>query len=207
MTSEADEAPSRRSDKRPNEQAIFLAAMESFSTNGFNGASMRDIASRAGTSLSNLYNYVPAKADLLAHVLRLANDDLLAALTVSLEKTTGEAAERLKIAVRAYVMWSVHRQTAGVVAMGEFRYLEGALREQVVAARDKTQHIFTEIIEDGVAAGEFRTPYPREAARNVVLLCAALATWYHPDGGRTAEQIAQEQARLALAMVEATEAF
>jgi TetR/AcrR family transcriptional regulator, cholesterol catabolism regulator len=203
MTFEATESETGRAGRRPNENAIFTAALEEFSAKGFNGASMRDIAGRAGTSLSNLYNYVPAKADLLAHVLQNANDDLRAELTTAVEAAGASAAERLDAAVRAYVLWSARRQTAGVVAMSEFRYLKGELRSQVVAARDATQDIFTGIVDHGAATGEFRTPHPHEAARNIVLLCAALATWYHPGGGKSPEQIALEQCRLALAMVEA----
>ncbi|PXY37017.1 hypothetical protein BA062_15680 [Prauserella flavalba] len=181
---------------------MFSAALDAFSTNGFNGASMREIATRAGTSLSNLYNYVPAKADLLAHVLKRANDDLLAALRAALETAGDPASDRLRAVVSAYVLWSARQQTAGVVAISEFRYLEGSLREAVVEARDRTQQLFTDIVESGVASGEFHTPYPHEAARNIVLLCAALANWYHADGRRTPEQIADEQAHLALAMVQ-----
>ena len=52
-----------------------------------------------------------------------------------------------------------------VVALGEFRYLQGELREQVVEARDSTQQIVGSIVEQGVRTGEFQTPYPHEAAR------------------------------------------
>lgn len=187
---------------RPNEAAIFAASVESFGEKGFNGASMRDIATRAGTSLANLYNYVPSKDALLATVLRQANDDLIAVLQASVPGDA-TARERLEAAVHAYVGWSIRSQTAGVVALGEFRYLEGEQRADVVRARDATERIFTSIVEQGAATGEFATPYPHEAARNIVLLCAALATWYRPEGPEGPESVASQQARLALAMVEA----
>jgi AcrR family transcriptional regulator len=165
---------------------------------------MRDIASRAGTSLANLYNYVPSKDALLASVLRQANDDLIAALEAAIPEH-GASRERLEAAVRAYVEWSIRSRTAGVVALGEFRYLRGDQRSEVVRARDTTQQIFTSIVEEGTAAGEFATPYPHEAARNIVLLCAALSTWYRPEGPESPDVVAAQQARLALAMVEAVD--
>lgn len=189
--------------KRANEAAIFAAALEAFGARGFNGASMRDIATRAGTSLSNLYNYVPAKADLLASVLQRANADLRSSLEAALAAAGEDPAGRLTAVVRGYVLWSVRQQMAGVVALGEFRYLDGPLREQVVSARDGTQQIFSSIVEQGVRSGAFATPHPHEAARSIALLCAALSTWYRPTGEKTADQVADEQAHLALAMVEA----
>jgi TetR/AcrR family transcriptional regulator, cholesterol catabolism regulator len=189
--------------KRPNEEAIFAAALEAFGAHGFNGASMRDIAARAGTSLSNLYNYVPAKADLLAKVLQRANEDLRSSLEAALAVVPSGAAQRLAAVVRAYVLWSVRQQLAGVVALGEFRYLQGPQREQVVEARDSTQRIIGSIVEEGVRSGEFLTPYPHESTRSIALLCAALATWFRPSGEKTADHVAEEQAHLALAMVEA----
>lgn len=166
---------------------------------------MRVIANNAGTSLSNLYNYVPAKADLLATVLRQANDQLLVELNAALESAGSTATEQLAALVQGYVLWSAREQKAGIVAMGEFRYLTGGQRSQVVAARDLTQSMFTEIVMRGAEDGEFKTAHPRAAARNIVLLCSALATWYRPEGGSTPEEIAAEQVRLALGMVEASE--
>lgn len=192
----------RRSGRRPNEAAIFTAALTAFSERGFNGASMRDIATRAGTSLSNLYNYVPGKSNLLADVLKRANDNLLAALGDGLEGASTPT-DRLRAAVQTYVLWSARNQMAGTVAVGEFRYLAGADRDAVVAARDRTQNLFTEIVLHGVELGEFGTSHPREAARNIVLLCSAFATWYRAEGSKTPEQMARTQSRLALAMVEA----
>lgn len=203
MTTDVVEPGARKTGRRPNEAAIFSAALDAFSSSGFNGASMRAIATRAGTSLSNLYNYVPAKSDLLAQVLRHANDELLAALNEALDAAGQTEVERLSAAVWAYVHWTARAQTAGQVALSEFRYLEGSLREGVVEARDHTEQIFVDIVRSGVRSGHFGTPHPREAARNIVLLCSALATWYQPDGRRTPDQIAEEQVRLALAMVEA----
>lgn len=205
MAMRSDEATRRptkgRPQTRPSEPAILAAALEAFGEKGFNGSSMRDIARLAGTSLANLYNYVPSKGHLLATVLQQANDELLTELRASVPEQ-GSDAERLTAAVTAYVRWTARSQMAGVVALSEFRYLEGEQRQAVVAARDTTQAIFTEIVEHGVGTGEFGTPFPRLAARNIVLTCSALATWYRPDGPEGPEVVAEQQAWLARAVVE-----
>lgn len=188
---------------RPNEAAILQAALDAFGAKGFNGASMRDVARGAGTSLSNLYNYFPSKSQLLAEVLRWANDELYGRIKRAVDEAGDEAAPRLREAVRAYVRFVVDHQLAMLVSVGEVRYLHGPAREPLVAARDSTQGIFEEIVAQGAASGDFRTPYPGDAARAIVSLCSSIAAWYHPDGRLSAGQLAEQHARYCLALVEA----
>ncbi|NMI01399.1 TetR/AcrR family transcriptional regulator [Pseudonocardia acidicola] len=188
---------------RGNEAAILNAALEAFGEKGFNGASMRDVARGAGTSLSNLYNYFPSKSHLLAEVLRRANDELYSRTRTAVEQAGDAAAARLRDAVRAYVGFVVDFQTAALVAISEIRYLDGDERERVVAARDSTQAIFEQIVAAGAGNGEFRTPYPADAARSIVSMCSAVSTWYRPGGRLSRGQLAEQHARYALALVEA----
>ncbi|RCW45757.1 TetR family transcriptional regulator [Halopolyspora algeriensis] len=188
---------------RGNESAILNAALDAFGEQGFNGASMRDIARGARTSLSNLYNYFPSKSELLAELLRRANDEQLARTRHAANAEATTAAERLRAAVKAYVGFVVDHQVAALVAISEIRYLAGKNREHVVEARDQTQAIFEEIVADGVSAGEFTTPYPGDAARNITAMCSAISTWYRPEGRLSKTQLAEEQSRYALALLEA----
>lgn len=165
---------------------------------------MRAIATKAGTSLANLYNYVPSKEALLAELLRAGLQELLGQVRGSVGAAGDDPVAQMGAAVRAYILWSAHSQATGVVALSEFRYLTGDERSDIVAARDEVQHIFTDIAERGVAAGVFGTPYPRHAARNIAQLCSAFALWYRADGGETPEALAEINVRLALGMVEAS---
>jgi AcrR family transcriptional regulator len=187
---------------RGNEAAILNAALDAFGTKGFNGASMRDVARGAGTSLSNLYNYFGSKSALLAEVLRLANSELVGRLRAAVAEAGDDAAPRMREAVRAYVRFVVEHQVAMVVSTNEVRYLTGADREHLVAERDATQAVFEEIVAQGTASGEFRTPFPADAARAILTGLGAVAGWYHPDGRLSRGQLAEEQARYALALLE-----
>lgn len=182
---------------------ILEAALACFADQGFYGASMRTIAQAAGTSLSNLYNYYPSKADLLYAVLAGANERLRQRVERTIGSARPTASARLQAAVRAYVGWAVRDPRAATVALGEFRYLTGELREQLVHERDRTQGYFLEIIEEGVAAGEFGTTRVHESARAVLLLCATIANWYRPEGAQSPEAVAEIQADFALLLVEA----
>lgn len=187
---------------RGTRAAILNAALAAFGEKGFNGASMRDVAGGAETSLSNLYNYFPSKSHLLAELLQAANDELLNRTSAAVRDAGDGAAERLREAVKAYVGFVVDHQTAALVAISEIRYLHGEHRQQVVRARDSTQAIFGGIIDEGVATGEFTTPYPEGAARNIVSMCSAISTWYSKKGHLSKKALAQQHARYALALLE-----
>lgn len=186
-----------------NESGILTAALKAFGEQGFNGASMRDIARLAGTGLSNLYNYFPSKSRLLAEVLRRANDVQLARTRRAVDEAGATATERLRAGVEEYVSFVVDHQLAALVAISEVRYLGGEDRVQVVGVRDTTQGIFEQIVADGVATGEFRTPHPEDAARSITAMCSAISTWYRPEGRLSKGELAAQHARYALALLEA----
>jgi TetR/AcrR family transcriptional regulator, cholesterol catabolism regulator len=188
---------------RANEAAILNAALGAFGEQGFNGASMREVAKRAGTSLSNLYNYFPSKDHLLGEVLRRANAELAARLHRAVAEAGDDASSRLREAVRAYVGFVVDHQLAMLVSTAEVRYLRGPERDRLVAERDRTQAIVSGIVEQGVASGEFRTPHAADAGRAILSMLNAVASWYRPDGRLSRGQLAEQHARYALALLEA----
>ncbi|MEU6609469.1 TetR/AcrR family transcriptional regulator [Streptomyces shenzhenensis] len=189
---------------RANEASILNAALAAFAKDGFNGASMRDIARGAGTSLSNLYNYFASKEQLLAEVLKISNDAQLARTQAAVSAAGPGAGERLQAAIVGFIGFVVEHPTASLVAISEIRYLGGSHRTQVVTARDATQAIFVRIVEEGARRGEFRTPHPESAARAIVSMCSAISTWYHPEGPLTGQEVALQYARYARGLVEAT---
>ncbi|MEV0088719.1 TetR/AcrR family transcriptional regulator [Saccharopolyspora sp. NPDC050642] len=188
---------------RRNEAAILNAAIQAFGTKGFNGASMRDVAKGADTSLSNLYNYFPSKSKLLAAALRHANLELQNRVLDAIDLAGDDAPSRLREAVRAHVGFVVDHQVATLVATNEVRYLAPEDRAALVTDRDATQAAFERIVAQGAAEGSFRTPYANDAARAILSTVAAIASWYRTDGPLSRGQLAEQYARYALALLEA----
>lgn len=188
---------------RRQDDAILSAALRVFSEEGFNGASMRAIAQAAQTSLSNLYNYYPSKQALLFTVLGRSNEVLVAQLRAAADQEYLTPTERLAAAVRAHVLFVIEHLQLSRVALSEVRYLDGQMRLDIIAGRDRIDAVIREIVEAGAASHEFRTPYPAGAARAILSMNSAICTWYRPDGPLTSAQIAEAQSRYALGVVEA----
>jgi hypothetical protein len=95
----------------------------------------------------------------------------------------------------------MYRQQSAIVSTSELRSLEPENRKRYVAKRDIQQRMLDGVVEDGVAAGLFTTPFPGDASRAIASLCVGVATWYRPDGGLTVEELLERYLAIARAIV------
>ncbi|WP_427004524.1 TetR/AcrR family transcriptional regulator [Pseudarthrobacter sp. H2] len=191
-------APQRAAPKRINRSVVLQAGLAVFSAKGFNGASMRDIANEAETSLSNLYNYFPSKTFLLAQLLLDTGTDLYNRLEAAVSEAEAAPAARLAAAVTSYIGFIVDRPQASIVGISEIRYLEGPSRAEVTVVRDRTEQLFRSILAEGSAAGEFSSHFPVDAARAIVTMCSAVSNWYRPDGPLGQAELAERYVEFSL---------
>jgi hypothetical protein len=86
----------------------------------------------------------------------------------------------------------------------ELRALEGQVREEVIALRNAVEAAWTDVVEDGTTGGWFAPPAPTATTvRALLSVGTGVATWFRPDGPRTAEQVGSDLADVALQMVDA----
>ena len=188
---------------RAMEQRVLAAALQAFGERGYHGASIRFIAQCAGTSVSNVYNYVSSKDALLVLLLREASKRQFDQVRAAVDGAGVAPADRLAAAVEAFARYVVEHREELTLSNTEFRYLGERDRADVVEQRDRTQGIVDGIVADGVRAGAFKTPYPHDVARSLLTMVANITAWYRPDGPLTPAEVAQRHAQFALALVQA----
>jgi len=189
---------------RPTRQATIIdAARQEFVERGFAAVSIRDIAQRAGMSMSALYHYYPGKQDLLLAILDEGADAYFAACEQALaEADQDDPGERLEALVAATVRFRVEHPVKSSITLTEERSLSA---ENLAHYRERTARgtrQFQQAIESGVAAGLFHTPYPDDARRGIIAMCNAIAQWYRSDGELTPEELVEHYVSLALTLVE-----
>lgn len=180
---------------------VIDAALQVFAERGFHGASMRGIAGVARTSQSNLYNYFDSKDGLLAYVLETTAREIAETLEAAAALAGPDSSAQLAAAVGAYVRFVIEKPRASTVGITEFRYLAGSDREAVLAERDRTEAVFRQIVEHGMASGDFAVLDAGFATRAVVTLCNSMSAWYRPGGRLTPDDVIARQADLALGLV------
>lgn len=162
---------------------------------------MRDIARDAEVTVASIYHHYPSKQEILSEIMAQTLSDVIAMTRSALMRAGSSPSDQLEEVVRAWIEFHTTRQAEALIGASELRSLEASGRKLVVALRDEQEGIFRDIVERGAELGEFRTPYPREAARAVINMGRSVATWYRKGGDVTPEQMAVRYAELALATV------
>lgn len=148
-------------------QLIFDAAIKCFKSNGLQKASMRNIASEAGVSLGNVYQYFPDKAALIKHFIIETNaevtqiydelDSLLPFKLVMKEIIKGyitEITEEDETAI-IYEIFVEGLRNPAVMAIIREHYLE--------------EQVFTEKLQKAVDKKRIKLPAGAQATARAVL--------------------------------------
>ena len=182
-------------------EALLRVALSLFVEQGYHGASMRDIAARAGVSVSAAYHYFPSKADMLRTIMVLVTEDLIADLEAARHDAAPDPASRLAAVARAHVLLHTKRQDESFIGNSELRSLAPADRRTIVALRDRVGQVFKDIVAEGCRRGVFSQPYSAETVRAILTMCTAVAGWHSANGPDRPETIAERYAALALRLV------
>ncbi len=182
-------------------EVLLKAALDTFVQKGFHGTSMRDIAARAGASISATYYYYPSKADLLKTIMRGVTEDLIAMMEAARDAAGPRPEDRFAAIVRAHVRLHTERQPEAFIGNSELRSLDPGDRAEMVALRDRAGGVLKDVLAEGLRIGTFTCPYPGEAALAILTMCTAVASWFRPGGRSTPAEVADRYAGLALAMV------
>lgn len=186
---------------------ITSVAKQAFDELGYHGVSIRDIAQRAGMSLSALYYYYDSKHDLLLAILERGIEDYDRILQKRTATAGSGPVARFDALVSGLLEYRATHRVESRLMLTELKYLDAPAREKLTQPqRLATKHLAT-AIADARAAGLFTTEYPDEARRAVWSVCNAIATWYDPDGPLSLDEIIRRNMHLAHLLVGYTEAL
>lgn len=143
-------------EERPStRQRIIEAAAKLFSAKGLDGTSIRDIASEAGESLSNIYYYFDDKLDLWRSVtMEIGLRDLAPVLAAEADET-GDSTERLRRLFRAYIeAFNSDPRALLMIVQGFIRVMEQKEPPMIQLLQDRYD-IIEQIVLQGIQDGEF----------------------------------------------------
>jgi AcrR family transcriptional regulator len=142
---------------------------------GFTDMTVADVAKRAGVSSALVHYHFSAKDDLIAAALWRASDEDKQRRT-DVAGGTGTALERLEEVLTSSLPQAVDDASwlLWIETWGETRR-SPAIREVMTDLEDHELQINVDLIDAGVAAGEFRCADTLEAARQLMALRDGLA--------------------------------
>lgn len=195
----ATQAPWRELEA-PKLGPILSAALQVFLEKGYHGASVREIAQRAGLTVPSLYYHHESKEGLLRDVLTASLEPIADSLDVAAE-TGDTAVERLANVVECLVYAMTVEGHNAAIDAAESRYLGPTTREQYIAVRDRIEDHLREVLRAGVAEGAFVIDDISETRRAILGMIQTIPRWYREDGKAGREDISRRYVRMVLRMV------
>lgn len=188
----------RRSDERW--QSILAGASRAFRRLGYAQTTLEDVAGEVGINRATLYYYVGTKEELLIALLRRPMLQMTAEMRAIADLDLAPS-ERLRRILLQYVTDMAETPELTIfVAQSLHQVMSGREAADIEANADEYGRAVTTVIEEGVAAGEFRGDVePRLAMLAIIGMFNWIHRWYRPDGELTLAQIGDTFCDLALA--------
>ena len=167
---------------RNTREDVIAAAGRLFATNGYHGTSMRDLGRELGLRGSSLYSHVTSKEDLLVAVVERGAEHFEASAATAVDKHDVPM-EQLRALIAGHIDVVLDHADAAKTFLDEANSLDDERRSLIVAARDRYERVFRDVLAAGSSDGTFSADIdPNTTAIFVLSILNAVERWYDPDG-------------------------
>jgi AcrR family transcriptional regulator len=138
-------------------QKIIDAAVFLFNTKGYNGASVRDIAAKAGVNVANISYYFSGKQGLLEYLVTDFLEGYIGILERAFEmQSILSPKEMLLMVVRDILRYQSEKRQLTRFFYREISLDSMLIREVMTTYFMRERYYFLTIIQNGIKQGEFR---------------------------------------------------
>lgn len=183
--------------ERGTAQAIREEAAKLFFERGYDGTSLRQVASAVGLMVGSLYNHIDSKENLLLQIMGGIIDDLLDSARKAVE-IDGDAVDKLQAALTAHLKFHAERAQEVFIGNAELRSLSDDARNVVIAKRTEYEQFLQDLIEEAGRAGLADVIDARIHVYSIVAQATHIAGWFKPGGRMSLDEIVAIYTKLAL---------
>ncbi|HXG41456.1 MAG TPA: TetR/AcrR family transcriptional regulator [Dehalococcoidia bacterium] len=180
-----------RAQKRPE---ILRAAAIVFAEVGYHAATTAEIAAAAGMTPGNIYYHIQSKEQLLFDVLMDAMRFGLGIIQSVRKAYRRSPARQLFHAIYETMVAACQRVHPGMLLFFFTREHRTALTPEhwrrYVAARDKYEQHFRDMLREGIAKGDFQETDIVLEARLILGAIQWIHVWFRPEGPLSAQEVA-----------------
>ena len=148
--------PSRVQRKRGRRrQEILTVAADLFGERGYDAVSLDDVADRLDVTKGSLYYYFASKEELVSAAIEALGTAWTQRLRDLPAAAAGSAAQRLRALMREQITVAVRDHPAALRLFLAPDDWPSAQRAAIKELRRQHDRVFRDVVEEGVAAGEF----------------------------------------------------
>ena len=169
----------RELSKQESQQRIMLAARELFAELGYDGATLRQIASNAGLTVGALFKHVTDKRDLIYFIFNEEVDSVTEAALASTRPYQTLTGKILAITERYYRLFASEPVLSRILLVEIVIESPGLHLERYLSIRDRLLRGIEELVAEAQAAGEIQATESADfiALHLFVALAASLRRW------------------------------
>lgn len=185
------------------QERLIQVAARMFHERGYDATSLQDIAEELGLLKGSLYHYIATKEDLLWAVI-LKQHQASMALAERCREMQGTPMERLDEFVRGYAASLRNERDSVSVYLREIGRLSKARRKIILDEREEYVAFVRELLDEGVAAGQFRKDMDSAlVAQGVLGMLNSTYRWYRPRAKATPTRVTSELLELIVRGIQA----
>jgi AcrR family transcriptional regulator len=188
----------KEADMSNREQEIIAAAARVFLEKGYHAATTRDIAAAVGIQQASLYYYITSKEELLYLVVREPIMQLYAQID-TIVKADWPTRRKIEGSIEAHLAAFDDNYPHMFVFVQELHNVVPALQDTLRDFPQRYQHLWEEIICQGMARGELRADLDITTTVFMILgMCNWMFRWYRKGGRLSTTALAQQYASAIL---------
>jgi AcrR family transcriptional regulator len=185
----AKTATPQRAGPTTTEAQIYEAALAVIAERGYHGMTLRQVAGQVGIQMASLYYYYDSKQAMLVDIMDRTMRGLAESVQAAVDPGAS-AEERLRQAIRGYVLFHANNRAAAFVTDAELRALEPRNHRKQLILRDAQEAVFLDLVTAGIASREFPLRDAKLFVFCMLTACTGVAAWFRPGQRLSAEQIA-----------------
>jgi AcrR family transcriptional regulator len=184
----------------PTAELVLTRAVALFSTVGFDGTPMRQIASAVGIQPASLYNHHRSKEEILWVIVQRSLDTILTGQERAFATETSTV-DRLRAFVRMHIRFHAEENASARVVNSNLSSLSKRHYALTVKKRAIYEHRLRELLRTGVQEGVFAITNPKITSYAILEMGMGVATWFNDEGELTVDDLLPLYEELALKMV------
>lgn len=195
-------------DQSVNREDIITAAADVLRRNGYDATTMKDIAAEVNLTAASLYHHFKGKDFLLLAVLEIGLGHAISQLE-PIVQSDSSSTEKLQRMIHTHIVDVTENTAVGAAMVFEIRSLMNITRSPRSAGddsdddefverrdafferRDYFETLFRNIIQEGMASGEFRAVDAPIVAKAMLGAHNWVGVWYRQGGRLDGEAIAR----------------
>jgi AcrR family transcriptional regulator len=178
-------------------EQIYSTARSLFRERGYPATTVRDIAREMNMQAGSLYAHIESKEDVLWEIVNQAADSFLAAAE-PIAASDLPAPDKLRALVRTHVTGLAERLDEATIFLQEWKFLSEERRQSVAERRRLYESLYRQVVEEGIASGDFAPTDPKIATLLVLSAVNWMPQWYDPSGLLSPVEVADSFSDLVL---------